>query len=193
MISHEKQVEEIRSHSASLFAILLTFIKISPLTFGGGIAMIPHIQSEIVNKRNWLRKEEIPNIVAVAQTAPGSIAINSAIYIGYSVRGITGALSAVIGMILPASLIIILLTYFYLNHRHLSIVEDAFKGIRPAIIGLIVYASYQIGRRAIQNKFTLSIFLVTLCSLVLLGLSPFFLIIGGGLAGLLQSIWNRRR
>ncbi|MBM7571879.1 chromate transporter [Aquibacillus albus] len=193
MISQEKQVVATGSYVTDLFAIFLTFIKISPLTFGGGIAMIPHIESEVVNKRNWLTKEEIPNVVAVAQSAPGSIAINSAIYIGYSVRGVLGALSAILGMVLPASLIIIGLTYLYLHYQHLSIVEDAFKGIRPAIIGLIVFASYKIGRRAIQNKFTLLIFLITLSTLVILSLSPFFLIIGGGLAGLLPSIWNRRR
>ncbi len=155
--------------------------------------MIPHIESEIVNKRNWLAKEDIPNVVAIAQSAPGSVALNSAVYIGYTVRGIPGAMSAIAGMLVPASLIIVGLTYLYLNYQNLDIVQNAFKGIRPAIIGLIVFAAYKIGKRAIYNKFTLMVFLLTLCTLGFLNLSPVCLIIGGGLIGLFQSIWEHRR
>ncbi|WP_018933229.1 chromate transporter [Gracilibacillus lacisalsi] len=99
MISQEKQVVATQSYFTDLLAIFLTFIKISPLTFGGGVAMIPHIESKVVNKRKWLTKEEIPNVVAVAQTVPSSIAINSAIYIEVSPVWVI-CCSAVLGIVI---------------------------------------------------------------------------------------------
>nr|WP_255437759.1 chromate transporter [Thalassobacillus sp. CUG 92003] len=173
--------------------IFISFLKISPLTFGGGIAMIPQIESEIVNKRNWLSSAELPNILAVAQSAPGSIAINAAIYIGYTVRGVWGSLAAMFGMLLPANLIIILLTYLFLTYHNLPMVQDAFQGIRPAIIALILFAAFKIGRHAIQDRLTAVLFILAVSLLVGLAISPVFMIIGGGLIGWMHHLWSRKR
>ncbi|MGP4060567.1 chromate transporter [Halobacillus sp. H74] len=181
------------NHLRVLLELLLTFMKISPLTFGGGIAMIPHIESEIVEKRRWFTSEDVPDIIAVSQSAPGSIAINASIYIGYTVSGIGGALTAMLGMLLPAGMIIILLTYLFLTYQDLSVVQDAFQGIRPAIIGLILFAGLKIGKGAIHDRFTFFLFLIAIFSLGSLAISPVFLIVGGALAGWLYHAWNNRR
>ncbi|MFD2924295.1 chromate transporter [Halobacillus naozhouensis] len=176
-----------------LFRIFITFMKISPLTFGGGIAMIPHIEREIVQKRGWFAKEDVPSIVAIAQSAPGSIAINASIYMGHKVQGIPGAIAAMVGMLLPANLIIIVLTYLYVTYQDLAIVQAAFKGIRPAIIGLILYAACKIGRVSIRDPFTLLLFAAAAGLLFGLAISPVYLIIGGGLAGCLYSMCRNKR
>ncbi|WP_062439882.1 chromate transporter [Thalassobacillus devorans] len=177
----------------NIISIFLMFMKISPFTFGGGIAILPYIESEIVKKRKWMKKEDIPNIVTVAQSSPGSVAINTSIYIGYTLQGLAGAISAVFGMIFPAAVIIIILTYMYMTYQELSLIQDAFKGIRPAIVGLIMFTAYKIGKKAIHDRFTMVVFLLAAGLLLTLAISPFLMIIGGGLAGVIyQSISNRR-
>ncbi|MBM7553334.1 chromate transporter [Thalassobacillus pellis] len=193
MSSRTKQPYKTDNYINVLFDLFFTFMKISPLTFGGGIAMIPHIESEIVNKKRWFMRRDVPDIIAIAQSAPGSIAINSSIYMGYKVRGIGGALAAMLGMLLPAALIIVLLTYLFLTYQELPIVEDAFKGIRPAIIGLILFAGFKIGRGAIRDLFTLLLFTVAVVLLFGLTISPVFLIIGGALAGGLLHAYRKKR
>ncbi|GGC99175.1 chromate transporter [Thalassobacillus devorans] len=154
---------------------------------------MPYIESEIVKKRKWMKKEDIPNIVTVAQSSPGSVAINTSIYIGYTLQGLAGAISAVFGMIFPAAVIIIILTYMYMTYQELSLIQDAFKGIRPAIVGLIMFTAYKIGKKAIHDRFTMVVFLLAAGLLLTLAISPFLMIIGGGLAGVIyQSISNRR-
>lgn len=155
--------------------------------------MIPHIESEIVCKKRWFTSSEVPNIIAIAQSAPGSIAINASIYIGYHVRGLGGAIAAMLGMVLPAALIIIVLTYLFLTYQDLSLVQDAFKGIRPAIIGLILFAAFKIGKSAIHDRFTLLLFIIAISLLVGLAISPVFLIIGGALIGWVYHACRNQR
>lgn len=155
--------------------------------------MIPHIESEIVCKKKWFESEDVPNVIAIAQSAPGSIAINSAIYIGYMVRGLGGAIAAMIGMLLPSALIILVLTYLFLTYQDLSFVQNAFKGIRPAIIGLIIFAALKIGKGAISDRFTLLLFLIATGLLFGLSISPIFLIIGGGVTGWVYHAFLKKR
>lgn len=190
-IYKNNEVEE--SHQLNVISIFLVFMKISPLTFGGGVAILPYIESEVVIKRKWMKQDDIPNIVTVAQSSPGSVAINTAIYIGYTLQGLAGAISAVLGMIFPAAFIISILTYMYMTYQELPLVQGAFQCIRPAIVGLIMFTAYKIGKRAIYDRFTLVIFLLAAGLLLILAVSPFLMIIGGGLAGVIyQSICNRR-
>jgi chromate transporter len=176
-----------------LFDLFLTFMKISPLAFGGGIAMIPHIEREIVSNKKWFASEDVPNVLAIAQSAPGSIAINSAIYIGYMVRGLGGAIAAMIGMLIPSALIILGLTYLFLTYQDLSFVQNAFQGIRPAIVGLILFAAFKIGKGAIKDRFTVLLFTIATSLLFSLSISPVFLIIGGALTGWLSHAWHPKR
>ncbi|CDQ20696.1 chromate transporter [Halobacillus karajensis] len=192
MLLQAKRADLFDNYLSVLFDLFLTFMKISPLTFGGGIAIIPHIESEIVSKKKWFSKEDVPEVIAIAQSAPGSIAINSAIYIGYMVRGLGGALAAMAGMLVPSALIIFGLTYLFLTYQDLSFIQNAFKGIRPAIIGLILFASFKIGKSAVNDRFTLFLFIIAAVLLFCFHLSPVFLIIGGAITGWFYHAWVRK-
>ncbi|MFC0525888.1 chromate transporter [Pontibacillus salicampi] len=185
MATKPSQAKRVSATHKDLLTLFLVFAKISPLTFGGGIAIIPHLESEFVRKKGWFKTEDIPTMLAIAQSAPGSIAVNVAIYIGYISKGIWGSLAALVGMVLPASLIMTMLTYLYVTYNNLSIVQQAFKGIRPAIIGLIIYAAFQIGRNAIQDKLTVIIFIISLGLLFSQSIFPLIMIAAGGGIGML--------
>jgi chromate transporter len=136
-----------------VFEVFWTFFKISPVTFGGGFAMIPLIIKEIVEKRKWLTNE-ITDVIALSQTVPGAVAVNSATFIGHKIGGIRGALAAMIGVSLPTFLIVLSIgvSYFYLDDN--PKLEAAFVSIRVTIVAIIVYAAIKIAKTAIFDKTT---------------------------------------
>lgn len=117
-----------------------TFFKIGAFTIGGGYAMIPLIQREMVDNRQWLDEEEFLNMIALAQAAPGVIAVNSAIFIGYRLDGWRGLLAAVFGAVLPSFVIILLIAMVFRNICHYPAVEAVMRGMRPAVVGLLAAA-----------------------------------------------------
>ena len=121
-----------------------TFFKIGAFTFGGGYAMIPLIQREVAERRRWLKDGDILDIVAIAESTPGPIAINSATFVGTRVGGFFGALCATIGCILPSCLLVSLLAWAYLKYRDLSIIQDVLSSLRPAVIAMIASAGFSI-------------------------------------------------
>jgi chromate transporter len=160
-------------------SIFLCFLRIGPVTFGGGYAMIPLIEKEIVEKRKWLRSEEVTDVFALAQSIPGAVAINSATFIGYRLAGIPGALAAMCGVLLPTFLIVTLLSVFFIHVKDYPKVEAAFVGIRAAIVALICYAGIKVAQTAIIDKTTFGVLLGTLALLGFTPLHPIFVIIGG--------------
>src|SRR3954447_26324118 len=124
-----------------LFQIFWSFFKISPVTFGGGFAMIPLIIKEIVEKRKWLENDDINDVIALSQTVPGAVAVNSSTFVGYRIGGIRGALAAMIGVSLPTFLIVLTLgiSYFFIHDN--PKLEAAFVSIRATIVAIIVYAA----------------------------------------------------
>ena len=137
-----------------LFHIFWTFFKISPVTFGGGYAMIPALIKEIVEKRKWLTNDDINDVIALSQTVPGAVAVNTATFIGYRIAGIKGALAAMIGVSLPTFLIVLTLgvSYYYIHDN--PKLEAAFESIRVTIVAIIVYAAIKIAKTAISDKTT---------------------------------------
>lgn len=131
-----------------LLQIFLTFFKIGPMTFGGGYAMIPLIEREVVKRRGWISTRDIADIFAVTESIPGAIAINSATFIGYRLAGARGAIVAMIGVLLPTFCIVVLLSLFFLQVQNHPKVEATFVSIRATIVALITYAAYKIGRIA---------------------------------------------
>src|SRR5690554_1238352 len=117
-----------------LFKMFITFFKIGAFTFGGGYAMIPIIQEEVVGKKKWIDDSEFMNAIAVAQGSPGPVAVNTSIYVGYRIGGLPGALTATLGTILPSFLIILLIAMFFYQFRDYAIIDKIFLGIRPAIV-----------------------------------------------------------
>jgi chromate transporter len=167
-----------------LLQIFLTFLKIGPLTFGGGYAMIPLIEREVVEGRKWMLSKDITDIFVIAQSIPGAIAINSAILIGYRKAGYLGSIIAMIGVLLPTFCIVVLLSYVYMQIQDNPKVEAAFMSIRATIVALIIYAAYKIGKTAIVDKTTLSLVFLTVIVMYFAHIHPVIIIIAGGLAGI---------
>ena len=122
---------------ASLWSIFYSFLKIGAFTFGGGYAMIPLIEAEMIQKRGWLSREEFINQLTIAQSVPGPIALNTAVFVGYKTRGLKGALAALVGVIIPSFVIILLIATYFTDFKDNPTVAAAFKGMRPAVVALI--------------------------------------------------------
>lgn len=169
-----------------LSALFLSFLKMSPVTFGGGYAMIPVIEREVVDKRGWLRPEEVTDVFAVAGTVPGAVAVNAAIFIGYRIAGVMGAIAALLGICLPTFCIVIGLTAFYTVMKDNPKIEAAFTAIRATVVALIVYAAIKIGKTAIVD-FSTGALAAAAAALLFFGngrIHPAWIIVIGAAAGI---------
>lgn len=136
-----------------LFRVFLTFFRIGAFTFGGGYAMIPLIQHEAVEKNRWVSDEDILEVVAIAESTPGPIAINAATFIGYRVAGFWGALAATLGVVIPSYLTILCIFYLLREFQELPVVRYAFVGIRAGVLALILKALWGMFRKAKKSPF----------------------------------------
>lgn len=167
-----------------IFQIFSSFFKIGPVTFGGGYAMIPMIEREVVLKRKWLRTKDVTEILAISQSVPGAIAINSATFIGYRLAGVKGAIAAMAGVLLPTFFIVVILSILFLSVKDNPTIESAFVGIRASIVAIIAYAGYKIGQTAVFDKTTLITVGITVIILIFLHLHPILIILSGVIAGI---------
>ena len=119
-------------------SLFVSFFKIGAFTFGGGYAMIPLIQREVIENRKWIGESEFLDLLTVAQSAPGPLSLNTAVFVGYKMRGYAGATAAILGSVLPSFIIILLIAMFFADIRYNPIVDAAFKGMRPAVVALII-------------------------------------------------------
>ncbi|MBU9712587.1 chromate transporter [Evansella tamaricis] len=167
-----------------LSKIFLSFLKIGPVTFGGGYAMIPLIEREVVIKRKWLKMDDVSDVFAMAESVPGAIAINSATFIGHRIAGTKGAVCAMLGTLFPTFLVVMGIStlFFILQGNHY--LESAFLGIRPAIVALIVYAGVKISKTAIFDKTTLGLTIAMLSILLFTPLHPILIILSGIILGI---------
>ncbi|WP_163099744.1 chromate transporter [Peribacillus alkalitolerans] len=166
--------------------IFWSFFKIAPLTFGGGYAMIPLIEKEIVHKNKWLVLEDVSDIFALAQSVPGAIVINSAAFIGQRIAGIRGAIAAILGVSLPTFFIVLTLGYIFRFLEENPKLEGTFLSIRVSIIALIVYAAITVGKTAIIDRFTF--FLSFISVPILFFIHPILAILIGSFIGILKFI-----
>lgn len=160
-----------------------TFFRIGLFTLGGGYAMIPLIEEEVVNKRKWIDREAFLDLLAVAQTIPGVFAVNMSINIGYRLRKTRGAVTCALGCVLPSFLIILAIALFFHSFRDNKTMEAIFKGIRPAVVALIAAPCIKLARSA---RITLSnVWLPVGAALLiwLLGVSPVYIILAVGVGG----------
>ena len=177
--------EEKNGEMKKLLDIFLIFLKIGSFTFGGGYAMIPLIEEEIVQKKKWVTSEDIIDLFAVAESIPGAIAINTATFIGYKIAGKKGAIVANIGVIIPSVTIITLIASVFARFQDNHIVQAALLGIRSCVVALILLAAISVGRKAIRDSITAILALLALLSIAFLGVHPIFAIISGALIGLI--------
>ncbi|AFH61107.1 chromate transporter [Paenibacillus caseinilyticus] len=169
---------------ALLVQLFWIFFKIGPSTFGGGYAMIPIIERELVDKRRWVTHQEMNDLMSLAGAAPGGVGVNASAFLGYRMGKIPGAVFATLGITVPTFIIVFLLSALYSLFQHEPKVEAAFKGIHGAIIGLILVAAFKMGKNALFDRTTV---ILSVCSLLLLlsGLNPTLMIVIGLALGIL--------
>lgn len=162
--------------TASLWDIFRVFAGIGTFTIGGGYAMIPLIEAEM-RKRDWISEQDMPDIVVLAQSAPGLLAVNMAIYSGYKLRGIKGAVAATLGATLPSFIIILLVAMVFTNFKDNPVVVRVFKGIRPVAVGLILVPAINMARKGCKNWWQWLICLSSLFAVAVLKFSPIYIIL----------------
>ncbi|MBR1983075.1 MAG: chromate transporter [Clostridia bacterium] len=166
-------------------SLFLTMFKIGLFTFGGGYAMIAVIQRELVEKKKWIQQEEYLDVVAIAESTPGPLAINSATFIGYKVCGVLGSIFATLGVVLPSFIIIFIISLFFDKFLELKFVGYAFRGIQACVGFLILSAGLKMFKGLKKSVFNLTLFIITIIALTLLDLfalnfsTVFFVLIGG--------------
>ena len=172
-----------------LYELIKTFFKIGIFTLGGGYAMIPLIEEEVVNRHHWVSKEELLDLIAIAQSCPGVFAINIAIFVGYKLRKLRGALTTAFGTALPSFLIILAIAIFFAAFKENRVIAAMFRGIRPAVVALIAVPTFRMAQSAKIGLTNCWIPIVTALSIWLLGVSPIYIIIIAGLAGYVYGMY----
>lgn len=177
----------------TLIDLFFTFCRIGGLTFGGGYAMLPMIQKEIVEEKKWATEEEVLDYYAVGQCTPGIIAVNTATFIGYKVQGIIGAIVATLGVVFPSLIIITIIAALLKNFANYSIVQHAFSGIRVVVIALIVSAILKLAKTSIKNSTTLIIAIIAFILVAFVNLSPIYIVIAAACIGLILKFIRGRK
>lgn len=172
------------------FTLFLSFFKIGCFTFGGGYAMIPIIQREVLDKHKWVDREEFIDMLALAQSAPGPMAVNTSIMVGYKIEGRAGALAAFLGSTLPSFVILLLIAVFFSRMYENPVVIRVFKGMRPAVVALILQPVYSFAK-GIRHWEYVVFFAVAV--VIYLGVSPILCIAGGIAAGVAYTYWKTKR
>lgn len=168
-----------------LLELFITFFRVGAFTFGGGYAMIPLIQYEVCDNKNWIKEEDIVDILALAQSVPGAIAVNSSTFIGYRIAGIRGAIAATFGVVLPSFLIILGLAGLLLKYGDNLILEKIFYGIRAVVVSLILAAVYKLYKSCLIDYWTVIIAILAFALLIIFNIHPIFAIVCGAIVGLI--------
>ena len=171
----------------------LIFTRIGAFTIGGGYAMVPLIENELVDKRKWISREDFLDLMALAQTVPGIFAVNIAIFIGYKLKKFWGAFWMALGTILPSFIIMLAIALFFQQFKHIPAVENIFKGIRPAAVALIAAPTFKMAKSAKISRYNIWIPCVSALLIWLLDFSPIYVIILSGLGGYLYGRYKNKQ
>ena len=177
-----------------LLDLFLTFARIGVFTFGGGYAMLPLLQREVVEKKGWATEEELLDYFAVGQCTPGIIAVNTATFVGVKHKGVPGAILASLGMVFPSLVIITAIAALLQNFAHLPAVVNALAGIRVAVCVLILNSVVKLWKKSVKDTLTLLVFLaVGVGSVLLKNVSPVIFVLCAGLLGIAVRVWFAKR
>ena len=169
----------------TLLELYLTFFKLGLFTFGGGYAMLPLLEREVVDKKGWASHEEILDYYAIGQSTPGIIAINTSTFCGYKVCGNIGGIVANLGFISPSIIIISIIAKFLQSFSHLAIIQHAFAGIRVAVCALVFYSVINMIRKDANTGLKFMVFILTFIAIGFLSVSPIVVVITVGVFGIL--------
>lgn len=167
-----------------LWELFTTFFKIGLFTFGGGYAMIPLIEEEVIETKKWSDESELLDIIAIAESTPGPLAINTATFIGYKMNGVLGSLAATCGVILPSFIIISIIALFLDRFSNAPWVQYAFKGIRSGVIVLMLGAVIKLSKNIDKCGFTFSLIAISFCLVTFFNVSTFFVLVLSAIAGI---------
>lgn len=176
----------------TLFDLFWTFFKIGAFTFGGGYAMISIIQKEAVEKKKWVSDDDILDVVAIAESTPGPIAINSSTFIGYKVMGVLGSAFATLGTVLPSFIIISIIAYFLNKFTSYAVVKYAFAGIRAGVLALIIKAFITMYKKSPKGAVSWTIMALSFVCVVFFDIHVIPVLIGCAIVGLVASLTGRR-
>ncbi len=177
----------------TILTIFISFLKIGAFTFGGGYAMIPLIQKEVVEKHKWITDEDILEIVAIAESTPGPIAINTATFVGFRTCGFLGAFAATFGVVLPSFVIILIISSILNEFEDLRGVQFAFNGIRAGVLALIIKALYSMYKQCPKNPSAYVVMAAAFILTAFLNINVLIVIIGCAIFGLITSTITARR
>ena len=177
----------------ALLELFLVFFKIGAFTFGGGYAMIPLIQREAVDHRKWVTEDDILDIVAIAESTPGPIAINSATFVGYRAAGVLGSAAATFGVVLPSFVIILALSFVLQQFQEVRAVQYAFRGIQAGVLALLFKALWTMYKKAPKGWAAYVVMAGSFVATAVLQINVLFVIIGCAVFGLVTAMLAERR
>lgn len=185
------ETEKSENKKASFLTMFISFFYIGLVTIGGGLAMLPIMEEEFVNKRKFLTKSEIIDVFALAQSIPGVIAVNTSLITGFKIAGILGGIMAGIGVMMPSFIIILIIAPIFERFQNLEYVNKAFLGIKGAIAGLILLSAYGMGKEILKNKFTAILFIFSFILVVFLKFNVIYTLLISGLIGWIYYLINK--
>lgn len=171
--------------------LFLSFLKIGAFTFGGGYAMIPLIEREVIDRRHWVERVDFLDLLTLAQSAPGPIALNTAVFVGYKVHGLKGAVAALMGIVVPSFLMILCIAILFADIRHNAWVEAAFRGMRPAVVALIIFPVINLSRG--MHRALYLVIVATATSIHWLGWSPIVILFTAALLGIAWELMHIKK
>ena len=177
----------------TLWELYYTWFKMGLFTFGGGYAMLPMIQREVIDKHHWCSEEEIMDYYAIGQVTPGIIAVNTATFVGYDVKGIPGGIIATLGVISPSIVIITVIAGLITNFSELAVVQSALRGIQVAVCALMFTAVVKLYKNSVKNAVSFAIFAVALVLAYFTKISTVILVIAAGAVGYALSVMRKEK
>ena len=177
-----------------LLDLFLTFFRIGVFTFGGGYAMLPMLQKELVDKKGWVTEEEILDYFAIGQCTPGVIAVNTATFVGFKMKKAAGGIVATLGVVAPSILIITIIAAVLSNFAHIPAVKNAFAGIRVAVCVLIINSVVKLLKKSVVDKLTAAVYIaVALCAILFSKVSPVIFVVSAALLGIIIRVFIQGR
>ena len=172
-------------------ALFRSFLKIGAFTFGGGYAMIPVIENEVIDRRGWIARRDFLDLLTLAQSAPGPIALNTAVFVGYKLRGLRGALAALAGVVVPSFTAILLIAFLFADIRYNPWVDAAFRGMRPAVVALIAAPVLSLARG--MHRALYAVIAATALAVWGWGWSPVYVLAAAALCGIGWELFIAKR
>lgn len=170
-----------------MLELFLVFAKIGVMTFGGGLAMLPMLKYELVDKRGWVSEEELLDYYAIGQSTPGIIAVNTATFVGYKRKGVLGGIVATLGVVVPSVIIILVIASLLSGFAHIAAVQSALAGIRAVVCALLLGTVVTLVKRSVKDWFSIVVFVAVLASALFLPVPTVVLVVVCGVAGVVFS------